>query len=68
MRVWNIAMQKKTSTVSLAKTPVQRALAKAKRGTLLLLFILGIAGGFVYKTYFQAAPETASPPAATQNR
>ena len=61
-------MQNEKTTVSLARTPVQRALAKAKRGTLLLLFALGIAGGFVYKTYFQTAPEAATPPATTQNR
>ena len=61
-------MQKETSTISLAKTPVQRALAKAKRSTLLILFVLGLAGGFVYKVYFQTAPEAATPPAVTQQR
>lgn len=50
--------QKKTTTVSLANTPVRRALAKARRSTLLLLFAAGLVMGFVYKAYF--ADENAS--------
>ena len=45
-------MDTKKATVSLANTPVQRALAKAKRSTLLILFVVGIAAGLIYKTYF----------------
>ena len=61
-------MPKEKTTVSLANTPVQRALAKAKRSLLILLFVLGITAGFVYKAYFQENPGNAAPPAAaTQN-
>lgn len=56
--------KKKTTTVSLANTPVRRALAKAKRSTLLLLFAAGLVFGFVYKTYFADH----SRPAAVQQR
>ena len=56
--------QKKTATVSLANTPVRRALARAKRSTLLLLFAAGLVLGFVYTAHF--ADET--PPATTQQR
>ncbi|MCC8193280.1 MAG: hypothetical protein LIP28_01355 [Deltaproteobacteria bacterium] len=61
-------MSKRTTTVSLARTPVQRALAKAKRSTLLLLFALGVAAGLIYKAYFQEAPADHAPPAASQQR
>ncbi|SBW09810.1 exported hypothetical protein [uncultured delta proteobacterium] len=57
-------MSTKKKTVSLANTPVQRALAKAKRSTLIILFAVGIAAGFVYKAYFQDKPGDATPPAA----
>lgn len=61
-------MKKTTSTVSIANTPVQRALAKAKRSTLLILFIVGIAAGFVYKTYSTKEPGDATPPAVATQR
>lgn len=57
-------MSAKKTTVSLANTPVQRALAKAKRSTLVILFVVGITAGFVYKAWFQDKPGDATPPAA----
>ena len=55
--------QKKTTTVSIKNTPVQRALARAKKSTLLLLLVGGLVAGYVYKQYFaektvQDAPAT----------
>lgn len=49
-------MTAKKKTVSIANTPVRRALARAKRSSLILLFAVGIAAGFVYKQYFQEPP------------
>ena len=60
--------EKKTTTVSLGNTPVQRALAKAKKSSLLLLFVIGITAGFVYKTYFAEKPGETPSPAATEQR
>ncbi len=58
-------MNAKRKTVSLANTPVRRALAKAKRSTLVILFVAGIAAGFVYKACFQDNAQSATPaPAA----
>lgn len=56
--------KKKNTTVSLANTPVRRALAKAKRSTLFLVFAAGLVLGFVYKAY--SADE--NPPAALRQR
>ncbi len=59
----------KKSTVSLANTPVQRALRRARRSTLLLLFILGLAAGILYNA--SSGPEKtgdAPPPAAAGQR
>ena len=61
-------MTAKKNTVSLASTPVQRALAKAKRSTLLLLFVAGIAFGLVYKSCTKEGVPAGSPPAATQEQ
>ena len=59
----------KKTTISLAKTPVQRALANTKRSTLLLLFVVGILAGFFCKAYFKdPAPAANTPAAATQPR
>jgi len=66
-------MAKKTTTVSLANTPVQRGLARVKRSSLIILFALGITAGFVYKAFFNEQPATAgdvtaveaAPPAAS---
>ena len=55
-------MAKKTTTISLANTPVQRALARAKRSSLIILFVLGITAGFVYKAFFN---EQDTPSAST---
>lgn len=38
------------NTVSLARTPVRRALARARGGVLLLLFAAGLAVGLFWKT------------------
>ncbi len=43
--------EKKTTTVSLANTPVRRALARARGSTLLLLFAVGLLLGAVYRIY-----------------
>lgn len=59
-------MTKKTTTVSIGNTPVQRALRNAKRSTLLILFAAGIIGGLVYKAYFSEQPGDVTPPAAVQ--
>lgn len=40
---------KKKTTVSIANTPVQRALARAKRSTLLLLLAAGVVAGYLYR-------------------
>lgn len=53
-------MAKKPMTISLANTPVQRALARAKRSSLIILFILGITCGFVYKAFFSGQPTDAA--------
>jgi hypothetical protein len=49
---------KKGSTVSLANTPVRRALARAKRSSLIILFIVGIVGGIIVKVYLGYNPLT----------
>lgn len=59
--------EKKSTTISVGNTPVQRALKNTKRSTLIILFLLGIAASFVYKSYVQEKPVT-QPPAATQQR
>ena len=61
-------MDTQKTTVSIANTPVQRALSKAKRSTLLILFIVGITAGFVYKTYFGKESVNATPPAIATER
>jgi hypothetical protein len=38
------------NTVSLARTPVRRALARADARILLLLFAAGLAAGLIWKT------------------
>ena len=38
------------NTVSLARTPVRRALARANARILLLLFAAGLAAGLIWKT------------------
>lgn len=58
---------KRTGVVSIANTPVQRALRRAKRSTLILLFALGILAGFVYRNYFQETP-AAAPAADARQR
>lgn len=60
--------EKKKTTVSLGNTPVQRALKKARRSSLILLFAIGIAAGFVYKAYFAEQAGDAQPPAAATQR
>lgn len=60
--------EKKTTTVSLGNTPVQRALKKARRSSLILLFALGITAGFVYKAYFAEQAGEQPPAAATQRQ
>lgn len=62
-------MAKKTTTISLANTPVQRALARAKRSSLIILFVLGITAGFVYKAFFSEQPANtveATPPTSVE--
>ncbi len=61
-------MAEKKSTVSLKNTPVRRALDKAKRSTLLLLFALGLLAGLVYKVYFAERPAAEQPAAATRQQ
>ncbi|CAK7008574.1 MAG: hypothetical protein DELT_00348 [Desulfovibrio sp.] len=61
-------MSTKKSTVSIANTPVQRALAKAKRSTLLILFIVGIVGGIIYKQYVGHNPLTEEKPQPQQTQ
>ena len=61
-------MDTKKNTVSIAKTPVQRALSKAKRSTLLILFIVGIIAGLIYKTYTEKEPGRTTPSTATTQR
>lgn len=66
-------MAKKATTISISNTPVQRALARAKRSSLIILFVLGIAAGFVYKTFFSQQPTDikaveVTPPAAPAER
>lgn len=60
-------MTVKKTTVSIANTPVQRALARARRSTLLILFAVGIIAGLVYKMYFKDEPAP-PPPAATSQQ
>ena len=40
------------TTVSLANTPVRRALARARRSTLIILLLAGFLVGLAYKLYF----------------
>jgi len=44
----------KRTTISLANTPVRRALAHAGRSTLMALLLAGVAAGFIHKTCFKA--------------
>ena len=60
-------MTDKKTTVSIANTPVQRALARARRSTLLILFAVGIIGGLVYKMYVKDEP-VPTPPATTSQQ
>lgn len=61
-------MSDKKVTVSLANTPVRRALARARRSTLLLLFAVGLIAGFVYKAYFADKPAPGNPATITRQR
>lgn len=61
-------MTKKKSTVSLANTPVQRALSRSSRGGLIILFVLGIASGLAYQVLFNTPPEPAAPQTVEQAR
>ena len=57
----------KKKTLSLANTPVRRALNRAQRSTLLILVAAGFMLGLVYKTYFaeKPAPVPAPKPAVS---
>lgn len=59
---------KEKKTVSIKNTPVQRALGKSKKPLLLVLFVVGILGGFFYKQYVNDKPFEPAPPAATQKQ
>ncbi|MDL2210634.1 hypothetical protein LJC26_07520 [Desulfovibrio sp. OttesenSCG-928-O18] len=59
-------MTTEKTTISVTNTPVQRALAKAKRSTLVILFVAGILVAFVYKNYFKDQP--AETPAQTSQQ
>lgn len=60
--------EKKKSTVSMANTPVQRALSRSNRYILLALFIVGMLFGFLYKIYFHKPVAQKPPDAAIQQR
>lgn len=52
------------STVSVANTPVRRAVTRSSKTLLLALFILGIAAGWVYNRYWRNTPAPAPAPSA----
>lgn len=59
-------MEQKKTSVSLSRTPVRRALSRARRSTLLLLLAAGIVTGLLYKAYFkEPAAQAPQTPAAT---
>jgi hypothetical protein len=59
---------KQQQTVSLANTPVRRALARSRRSWLILLFLGGLVGGLLVKNYLGYNPLTEEKPQQVQQQ